>query len=366
MRVPFPAGRALAALLLLAASAQAGPYSLALKDPANPWDAPVPGFVGINGEGKARLSNGQGGFTNPDNQVNPLFFGWATDCRDYLPDDPGSVLDAYGDPERALGPVTGDPFDVVSLGDLDAGELTAGAKPGQITLTFAKTIRNKPGADFVVFENGAISAYNTGGAGIGGVFAELAYVEVSTDGVTFARFPSASLTPASVGEYGTLDPTNVLNLAGKHVNAYGDCWGTPFDLSTLTNDPLVLSGAVNLNAIACVRVVDIPGKGTYRDSASRPIYDPWLTWGSAGFDLEAVGVISQEITFDEWQTLQGLTGAQRGSAADPDGDGASNLLEYAFSLLPLAPDAAGLPALVPLSDRVGISFSRDTRKTDLT
>lgn len=354
--------------LLLAAftTARGGPYSLGLKDPTNAWDAPIPGFVGPDGIGKATLPDGQGGFINANNQVNPLFFGWANGCANYLPDDPNSVTDAFADPQLALGPVTGDNFDIVSLGDLTADQLGGGAAPGQITLTFARKIENKPGADFAVFENGALSSYATGGAGLGGVFAELAYVEVSSDGVRFARFPSASLTPASVGVYGTVDPTNLLGLAGKHVNAYGDCWGTPFDLAKLADDPLVASGAVNLNAIGYVRIVDVPGNGTFRDSAGRPIYDPWVTSGSGGFDLEAVGVISQETAFDEWQTLQSLTGAQRGAAADPDGDGVSNLLEYAFSLSPRTADAAGLPTLLPLGDRVGISFSRDTRKTDLT
>lgn len=355
-----------AILLTLRAGAVAGPYSLGLNDPANAWDAPIPGFVGPDGDGKATLLDGQGGLMNARNGVSRLFFGWASGYASYLPSDAASVDETFGDPQRALGPVTGDNFDIVSLGDLDAGQLTAGVAPGRITLTFGRKIEDKPGADFAVFENGLTSAFNTGGAGAGGVFAELAYVEVSSDGLNFARFPSASLTAASVGGYGSIDPTNVFGLAGKHVNAYGDCWGTPFDLARLANDPLVTGGTVDLNAIRWVRLVDIPGKGAFLDSAGRPIFDSWLTFGSGGFDLEAVGVISQEITFDEWQTLQGLTGAQRGAAADPDGDGIVNLLEYAFSLSPLAPDANGRPALVPLGDRVGISFTRDTRKTDLT
>ena len=357
----------LVALLLLAsaATAMAGPYSLGLNDPSNVYDAPVPGFVGPDGEGLARLSDGQGGYSNPDNYVNPLFFGWATGSVNYLPSDTFSG-GTWNDPTKALGPVTGDNLDVVSLGDLSSAKLNAGnVAPGQITMTFAKPITNKPGADFVVFENALIASYSTGGAGVGGVAAELAYVEVSSDGTHFARFPSASLTPAAVGSYGTIDPTNVGGLAGKHVNAYGDCWGTPFDLGTLAADPLVAGGQLNLNAVRYVRIVDIPGRGDFLDSQGRPIYDSWFTFGSGGFDLEAVGNISQEITFNEWQDLQGLTGAQRGANADPDGDGIPNLTEYAFSLLPLTSDTEGLPRPVLLSDRVGISFSRDTRKLDL-
>lgn len=357
---------ALAVLMASTATAMAaGPYSLGLNDPGNVYDAPVPGFVGPNGVGLARLSDGQGGYSNPDNYVNPLFFGWATGYVNYLPSDTFSG-GTWNDPTRALGPVTGDYSDVVSLGDLSAAKLNAGTSaPGQVTLTFAKPITNKPGADFVVFENAFIAYYSTGGAGVGGIAADLAYVEVSSDGTHFARFPSASLTPAAVGNYGTIDPTNVGGLAGKHVNSYGDCWGTPFDLSALVSNPLVTGGQLDLNAVRYVRIVDIPGRGDYKDSQGNPIYDAWYTSGSGGFDLEAVGAISQEITFNEWQDLNGLTGAQRGASADPDGDGIPNLSAYAFSLLPLAGDANGLPKPVRLADRVGISFSRDTRKLDL-
>ena len=53
---------------------------------------------------------------------------------------------------------------------------------------------------------------------------------------------------------------------------------------------------VNLNSINFVRIVDIPGNGTFLDSENRPIYDPWQTPipGSGGFDLEAVGVIHSQ------------------------------------------------------------------------
>ncbi|RYD32012.1 MAG: hypothetical protein EOP87_13630, partial [Verrucomicrobiaceae bacterium] len=207
-----------AAVVFTAGVAQAGPYSAGLNDPTNVHDAPVPGFTGPHGAGKARIPDGNDGFQNPGNRVNPLFFAWASDYSDYLRSDSDT---GFGDPSYALGPVTGDNFDVVSLGDLTAAQLTAGNAPGTITLRFAKPIRDLSGADFVIFENGFISAHNTGGTGIGGVFAELAYVEVSADGVNFHRFNPVSLTPSPVGGYGTINPTNVHNLAGKHANAYG-------------------------------------------------------------------------------------------------------------------------------------------------
>ena len=364
------------AAIFVSGGLSAAPYSMGLNDPANIWDAPVPGFTGPDGEGKARLPDGFDGFTNARNFVNPIFFGWARSASDYVRADGQTP---YNNPSLALGLVTGDEFDVLSLGEL------TGAQVGKVTLHFTDAqhpapIRNLPGADFVVFENGVVSQSGSGGAVVGGIFGELAYVEVSSDGVNFARFPSVSLTPGPVNPYGTLDPSKIFNLAGKHVNAAGECWGTPFDLAALANHPLVTGGFLDLNSVRHVRIVDIPGNGGFLDSAQpapHPIFDPWPTYGSGGFDLEAIGVISVSITFDAWQDLpwqpnpegqpgyQGLTGAQRGPLADPDGDGVPNIVEYAFAMHPLTPDSGLLPAPASGSQDLAISFRRDPRVSDL-
>lgn len=342
--------------------ALAGPYSAVMNDPGNIYDAPVPGFVGPHGIGKARILTGVDDmgdpvFQNPDNMVNPLFFGWATQATDYYRADAGS---AFSDPALALGEVTGDNFDIVSLGDLSAAQITAGSLPGSITLQLALPIRNLSGADFVVFENGLVSQSNQGGAGAGGLLAELAYVEVSANGTDFIRFPATSLTPSAVGAYGSLNPTNIYNLAGKHTNAYGNSWGTPFDLAQ-----------VGLQEITHVRLVDIPGNGAFHDQAGRSIYDAWLTFGSGGFDLEAVGGISTLMTFAAWPALQKLAPGQRGEADDPDGDGLPNLLEYAFARVPWLADSAGATPECRTIAAAGniypqLSFIRDERLTDLT
>jgi len=264
-----------AAIMLITASsaAVAGPYSSGLSNlTSGAIDPAIPGFTGPLGDGVSEAPN----------VVNPAFVGWATSVVSYVP-APG--VDAmWRDPQRALGPVSGDNFDVVSLGELNSSQIAAGTAAGQITLSFASGIRNAPGPDFAIFEN-ALGSDNF-------TFAELAYVEVSSDGVNFARFTSTSLTPAAVGAYGSIDPTDVHNLAGKHVNAYSQSWGTPFDLADLCGDPLVVSGLVNLNGIRQVRLIDIPGDGSFRDASGRPIYDAWPTFGSGGFDLEAIGVTS--------------------------------------------------------------------------
>ena len=261
-------------ILVLSATAAwpvvaAGPYSNAADDPLNAFDPPVPGFTGPGGDG----------LNVPENRLNPRFTAWASAVVAYQPAD--SVDPVWADPDKALGPVTGDQFDVVSLGERDATALDAGASPGSITLGFPRPIANGPGADFAVFENGFHS------------YVELAFVEVSSDGHTFARFPARCLTTAPVAPYSTQDPTEIFNIAGKHLNNDGDCWGTPFDLESLAAHPAVLAGTVDLLNITRVRIVDIPGRGDFTDATGAPVFDVWTTFGSGGFDLEAVGVIHQ-------------------------------------------------------------------------
>lgn len=369
MHFNFPVWAAIAAAVVISAATPplaAGPYSSAFNDPANPHDAPVPGFTGPHGDGKARIVagfdfEGEPLISNPDNYVNPLFFAWASNVVDYAPSE--SVTSQYGnfnDPLAALGPVTGVFFDIVSLGDMSDAAIAAGDPAGTLTLELARPVHDLTGADFVVFENGYISGGNDSGTGAGGIFAELAHVEVSADGENFTRFPSVSLTPSAVGPFESIDATHIFNLAGKHVNSNGDSWGTPFDLAS-----------VGLERITHIRIVDIPGNGSFLDGLGNPVYDPWKTSGSGGFDLEAVGGISTMMNYAAWPLLEKLPDDRRGIDDDPDGDGIPNLLEYAFARLPwLHEPPAGLPNLRLVQDGVAtfaeLEFMRDERLADVT
>lgn len=183
-----------------------------------------------------------------------------------------------------------------SLGDLDATEIANGVAPGFLTVTFPTGIRNGAGADFAVFENGF--TFGTTPAGGPGLFAEFAFVEVSSNGTDFARFPAISTNTGPLpGGFGTnfvgFDVTNVYNLAGKHAAGFG----TPFDLDDLLTDALVIAGTLDLDDIQYVRLVDIPGNGAFTDSLGNPIFDNWLTTGTGGFDFrlpagQGVGVIN--------------------------------------------------------------------------
>jgi hypothetical protein len=159
---------------------------------------------------------------------------------------------------------------VVSLGD-----------GGVAILEFSSPIMDGNGPDFAVFENG-----------FDNLFLELAFVEVSSDGIHFFRFPAISNTDTTIQTdgFGLTDASKLHNLAGKYRAEYG----TPFDLSDLTNDALL-----NKQAISHVKVIDVVGsiQNQYcsRDANNHKINDPWPTgWGNGGFDLDAVGVIHQQ------------------------------------------------------------------------
>lgn len=196
------------------------------------------------------------------------FVAWASTCMVQRgPMDitaPGAGDASYGLPSDATGAPDGA---VVSLGDA-----------GSALLTFAQPITNGPGWDFAVFENG-----------LNDTFLELAFVEVSNDAIDFFRFPATSntQTDTQVGPFGTLDATQVDNLAGK----YRAMYGTPFDLEQLAEEP-----GLDVDAILYVRVVDAVGciQDSYavQDHLGQKINDPWSTaFASGGFDLDAVGVI---------------------------------------------------------------------------
>lgn len=283
-----------ATIVFLPTQGIAGPYAASHNDSTNTYDAPIPGFVGPDGMGKAKIQSGvdidgHPTYSNMNNFINPIFKSWGTTVVDYSP-APGVAVN-WQEANHALGAVSGDNFNIVSLGELNDPE--GSGLPGSITLGFSTSITNGEGADFAVFENAFASNYTTpGGSIVGQIFAELAFVEVSTDGINFVRFPSISLTDAAVGPYGSIDPTNVFNLAGKSTNAYGESWGTPFDLDDLRPLEMVIDGWVDLSAINYIRLVDIPGNGFFTDSEGRPIYDAWATFGSGGFDLDAIGAIN--------------------------------------------------------------------------
>lgn len=184
-----------------------------------------------------------------------------------VPDGPRVI---YGSESDAVGSIDFTTTTAVSLGD-----------GGNATVTFAHPIRNGEGPDFAVFEN----SFND-------YFLELGFVEVSTDGERFVRFPATSLTQTETQVVSEVDPTFINNLAGKYRVGYG----TPFDLEELRD-----STGINIDSIVYVRIVDVVGSidpqyATY-DAYGHIVNDPYPTsdptgnWRSGGFDLTGVAVM---------------------------------------------------------------------------
>lgn len=165
---------------------------------------------------------------------------------------------------------------IVSLGD-----------GGEAIVTFAKPVRNGDGFDFAVFENGFIDQTLKPGT----AFLELAFVEVSSDGIHFFRFPSFSNndTVSQLASFDGIDARTIHNLAGKYLANYG----TPFDLEDLKG-----TAGLDLERITHVKIIDVVGALTpahaSRDSRGVIVNDPWPTpFSQSGFDLDGVGVINQ-------------------------------------------------------------------------
>ena len=216
----------------------------------------------------AGAARAQGGYA-PE-----LMQAWATDVDAFErgPMDitaPENGTASYGLPEYAIGPATPNVGDVFSLGD-----------GGSITLFFDTGIGDGPGDDFAVYENGFYS--------VEGLFAEFAFVEVSSNGVDFARFDSLSFRVDPVASFDPVDPNDYENFGGDQPLD----WGTGFDLAELAGHPLVSAGLVDLNDVAYVRLIDVIGNGSTLDSDAQAIYDPFPTpFAEGGFDAEAVGVL---------------------------------------------------------------------------
>ena len=190
--------------------------------------------------------------------------------RGYLDiSNPGLGLVDFGDSDFAEGKANGDSFNIVSLGD-----------SGVAIITFQRPIKNGLGFDFAVFENGFADDY-----------IELAFVEVSSDGEHFVRFPSTSeaSTSEQIGPYSFSDCRFFNNLAGKYKQEYG----TPFDLEELKD-----SNDIDLMNITHVKLIDVVGTintelGSF-DQFGNVINDLYPTpFSSGGFDLDAVAVINE-------------------------------------------------------------------------
>lgn len=252
---------------------------------------------------------------------------YATQVVQYVQGSGGGLFDPAKILGAPLGAGTGGgSLDVLTLGDA-----------GSVTLAFDRVLRDRPGADLAVFENGFI---------VGGgpnVFAELAHVEVSSDGTNFARFPSCYAPPAGGGNPigtaaylcgGTPVLANEQAQPGSGLDP-ARSGGEALDLALLAQDPLVLSGAVDLQALNYVRLVDVAGGDL--DAKGQPIS------GGASADIDAVALLHHDGQGEDRPVCDLFLDAQghaRLRLGDPDGIGDLDLssLSASWSLqsLPLS------------------------------
>ena len=185
-------------------------------------------------------------------------------------------------PGIVLGPpigagISGGSLDVLSLGD-----------GGVIVLEFIDNIAvNGPGPDLIIFEN----AFYAGG-NPENIFCEVAFVEVSQDGIVYHRFPNdfdPDGTPVN-------NPANWSGFAGVGpVFSHPDNGIDPTDPETAGGDAFDLDD-LGLDWIRFVRIIDADeGENAAVDDDGDVIYDPGMPGGTiAGFDLDALCAVHSE------------------------------------------------------------------------
>ncbi len=172
------------------------------------------------------------------------------------------------------------PNNIFGLPDTNATESIPSSSPehicslgldGKIAVGFSGYfLHNRPGADFIIFENAFINPIT------GKVFAEPAVVSVSIDGVNFIDFPCDSITlEGCAGK----TPTN-----GKN---------NPFDTLVSGGDSFDL-GILGLDYIKYIKIKDI--SKVILNNPNHHYYDPIIS----GFDLDAVVglALSKETSVD--------------------------------------------------------------------
>ena len=162
---------------------------------------------------------------------------------------------AYGNYYDAIGQVINTKY--VCLGDT-----------GSAMATFNRPIADGDGYDFAVFSHG--------------VKIKTAFVEVSSNGKNYFRFPSHSsaVTNNSNDAYVS---DNYSGLAGVYPTGYG----TAFDLNDLPDHP-----ALNKYNVRFVRIITVK-TATDKDNAGNVIYDD-----NSGFNLAGIGIINAGVMYN--------------------------------------------------------------------
>lgn len=194
--------------------------------------------------------------------------------------------------DEALGPPQGagnqqGSFDTATLGI-----------SGELVLELGNAAVDGPGADLLVCENPFLVGLT------GSVFAETCFVEASSDGVHFARFPVRySGPPGPFAPFAGVGLGWYAGLAGVHpVRAGTDSGidaldivaggGDAFDLADLAGHALVQSGDLDLGGVRWVRLVDIDSGNAFDDHGAT-IWDAGIDTQSSA-DIDAVVALNSD------------------------------------------------------------------------
>lgn len=123
------------------------------------------------------------------------------------------------------------------------------------------------------------------------------------------------------------------------------------------------NGLVVLNGTSATRTVALPGAYMDPVTGETGVTSVTLATGTAKIFLQAPGYEQfRALSFDGTeQPDEAVSGAE----ADPDGDGLSNLFEYATGLNPKVADTAGLPPVGVADGHLELTITRRTDVTDL-
>lgn len=169
---------------------------------------------------------------------------------------------------------------------------------GVLVLELGNLAVDGPGTDLLVCENPFLVGLT------GTSFAETCFVEVSSDGVHYARFPVRYAGPpgpfapfagVQMGWYSGfagVHPVHASTASGIDARDVVAAGGDAFDLAELAGHALVQSGDLDLGAVRWVRLTDIDS-GNAHDDHGAIVWDAGIDSLSAA-DIDAVVAVNSD------------------------------------------------------------------------
>jgi hypothetical protein len=194
------------------------------------------------------------------------------------------------------------------------------------------------GGDTGILHVGSLNAQGILNIDIGGVTVGTSYDQVSTTGSTF--FAGSVQVKFLNGFQNSIQPTDVFDILTSATANITQI------IDNLTSGRLYVLGTQGSFAVQVV---------------------------NGGKTLRLTDFQHGAVTFQSWASAHSLTGANAATSADPDGDGLSNLQEYAFGRDPNAADGGALAqtqiVTVAGIDYLGLTYTRPAgadAATDIT